>query len=216
MKIALIGASGFVGTVLVNEFLNRGHQVTAIARNLDQISEHSNLTVVKADVTDKAGLTEAIKGNDAVVSAFNAGWTNPNLYQDFLEGAKTIQAAVKAAGVKRFLFIGGAGSLYGPDGTQLVDGPHFPEAYKAGATSARDYLNVLKEEQDLDWTFLSPAIEMNQGAPRERKGTYRTSLETPVFNAEGRSQISVDDLSVAIADELEHPQHIRRRYTVGY
>ena len=164
--------------------------------------------------TDK--LCEVFKGNDAVVSAYNAGWTNPDLYNEFLKGSKSIQEAVKKSGVKRYLVIGGAGSLFVAPGKQLVDSPEFPDAWKPGALSARDYLDFLKNEQELDWTFISPAIEMNEGNPGERKGTYRTGLENPVLDANHKSYISVFDLAVAVVDEVQNPKHIRQRFTVAY
>lgn len=216
MKIALIGASGFVGKALLKELESRGHKVTAIARNPDNIEANTTTKVVQADVTDEAALADSLKGNDAVVSAYNAGWTNPNIYEDFLKGSKAIQHAVKKSGVNRFFFIGGGGSLYVAPDTQLVDTPQFPAEWKQGALAARDYLNVLKEEKDLDWTFLSPSIEMHQGTSGTRKGEYRTGLDNPVFNDEGRSVISVEDMSIAVVDELENPKHIRQRFTVGY
>ena len=216
MKIALIGATGFVGSTILKEALDRGHDVTAIARDAGKIKAQKNLKIVDGDVMDSDSLSEILKGNDVVVSAYNAGWTNPDLYNDFLKGSRSIQEAVKKAGVKRLIIIGGAGSLYVAPNVQLVDTPEFPEAFKPGAGAARDYLNELKKEDQLDWTFLSPAIEMNPGTPHERKGTYRTGLENPVFDDDHRSRISVEDLAVAIVDEAENPKHIRERFTVAY
>ncbi|MBN9296062.1 MAG: NAD(P)-dependent oxidoreductase [Filimonas sp.] len=216
MKIALIGATGFVGTALLAELVNRGHQVTAIARNPEKITATDKVAVQKLDITNEAALANVLKGHDAVVSAFNAGWTNPNLYNDFLAGSKTIQQAVKEAGVKRYIVIGGAGSLEIAPGVQLVDTPEFPADFKQGALSARDYLNLLKEEKELDWTFFSPAIEMHHGTAGVRKGTYRTGKDNPVFNDENRSIMSVEDVAVVIADELEQPKHIKERFTAAY
>lgn len=217
MKVALIGASGFVGTAVLNELLERGHEVTALTRDAANITkQHENLSVVQANVTTPTDLAEKAKGHDAVISAFNAGWTNPNLYDDFLNGSKAIQDGVKKSGVKRFIYIGGAGSLYTSAGGQFVDTPEFPAQIKPGATAARDYLNILKEEKDLDWTFLSPALEMHQGTSGERKGKYRKGLENPVFDENNRSIASVEDTALAIVDELENPQHIRQRFTVAY
>jgi len=213
MKVALIGATGFVGTAVLKELLQRGHHVTAIARDITKIENNDNVTAVKADIYNEAEVTEAIKGLDAVVSAFNSGWTNPNIYDDFLRGSDSVQSGTKAAGIKRYLVVGGAGSLYIAPGVQLIDTPEFPEAYKAGASAAKDYLNQLKNETELDWTFLSPAIELTPGT---RTGTFRTNLENPVFDAENRSRISVEDLAVAIVDEIEEPKHIKQRFTVGY
>lgn len=217
MKLAVIGASGFVGSVVVREALDRGHEVTAIARNPEKITaQGDHLKKVEADVFNQDQLVEVLRGHDAIISAYNPGWSNPNIFEETLAGGKAVQEAVKKSGVKRLLVVGGGGSLYIAPGKQLVDTPEFPEAYKAGASALRDYLNVIREEKDLDWTFLSPAIEMHQGTSGERRGTYRKGGENPVFNEEGRSVISVEDMAMAILDEIEQPQHIRQRFTVGY
>jgi len=215
MKVALIGASGFVGKAVLNELLQRDHQVTAIVRHPEKLQPQDDLTVIGADATDVNALASAIKGNDAAISTFNAGWTNPNLYADFLGGSKSVQAGVKASGVKRLLVVGGAGSLF-INGSQLVDSPDFPAEYKAGATAARDYLNELKQETELDWVFLSPAIEMHPGTSGVRTGHYRKGLENPVFNESGRSILSVEDLAVVIVDEIEQANHSRQRFTAAY
>jgi len=163
MKVALIGASGFVGKSILNELINRGYLVTAISRNPENVVQIENVKAVTANALDANEVAEAVKGHDAVISAYNAGWTNPNIYNEFLQGSKAIQKGVKKAGVKRLIVVGGGGSLYVAEGLQLVDTPEFPQEFKAGASSARDYLNILKEEKELEWTFLSPAIEMHQG-----------------------------------------------------
>jgi len=216
-KTAIIGASGFVGTAILKEALDRGHQVTAIVRNPEKIETvHPNLTVKKGDAFNEAEIAGLVAGHDAVISAYNGGWTNPDLYNDFLKGSRAIEAAVKQSGVKSFIVVGGAGSLYITPELQLVDTPQFPEAYKPGATAARDYLNELRRDEELEWTFVSPAIEMSPDTSGVRKGTYRTGLEHPVFDAQGRSVLSVEDLAVAIIDELETPKHIRQRFTAAY
>lgn len=217
MKIALIGATGFVGATILNELLSRGEHVTALVRTPSKLTvRDEKLQVVEVDVTNEEKFVEAIKGYDLIISAYNADWTNPNLYHDFIAGSKAIQEGVKKAGVKRLLVIGGAGSLYVKEGVQLVDTPAFPDDWKSGAKAARDYLNILKEEKELDWTFISPAPEMHQGIPRERKGIYRTGTDHPVTDENGRSWITVDDLAVAIVDEALSPKHIKQRFTVGY
>jgi putative NADH-flavin reductase len=217
MKIAVIGATGFVGKALVKELLDRGHSVVAIARHPEKLEITNPALSLKAgDVNDPAQVASLVKGVDAVVSSFNAGWTNPNLYADFLAGSEAIQAGVRQSGVKRLIVIGGAGSLYIAPDVQLVDTPQFPAEYKSGATAARDYLNILKKEDQLDWTFFSPAILMHPGTSGVRKGAYRTALENPVFDKEGKSVLSVEDLAMAIVDELESPKHIRQRFTAAY
>lgn len=215
MKIAIIGATGFVGSNILNELANRNHEITAIARN-PKNTEIKNIKWVKADATNVDELTKAIAGNDLVISAFNGGWTNPNLYNDFLTGSKAIQEAVKKSGVERFIVIGGAGSLYVAPNLQAVDTPDFPKEYHAGATAARDYLNLIKEEKDLDWAFFSPAFEMHQGITTGRTGEYRLGLDNPVFDKNQRSILSAEDLAVVIADEAENPKHHQVRFTAAY
>ena len=214
MKIALIGATGFLGKSLSNELSNRNHQVTAISRTAQE-SDKDNLKYVAADVYNVEALSEVLKGHDAVISAFNPGWTNPNIYADFLKGAKAIQEAVKLSGVKRLITVGGAGSLY-IDGKQLVDGPDFPADIKPGATAAREYLDIIKEEKELDWAFFSPAIEMHPGITTGRTGKYRLGTDSPVFNEEGRSILSGEDVAVVLADEVENPKHHQVRFTAAY
>jgi putative NADH-flavin reductase len=217
MKIALIGATGFVGSAILKEALSRGIRITAILRHPEKLSvTDKNLQAVRGDVKDTEKLAELLKGNDAVVSAYNPGWSNPDIYNEFLKGSQSIQAAVRKSGIKRLITVGGAGSSYIAPNLQLIDTPEFPAEWKAGALAARDYLNILKKEDQLDWTFVTPAIEMHRGTSGTRKGVYRTGLENPVFDENKRSVISVEDLAVAIVDELEKPRHIRQRFTVAY
>lgn len=213
MKIALIGATGFVGSAILNELSDRKHEITAIARTP---KDTANATWVAADIFNVDALAEILKGHDAVINAYNPGWTNPNIYDDFLAGSKAIQEAVKKSGVKRFITIGGAGSLYVAPDLQAVDTPDFPKEIYPGANAARHYLNIIKEEKDLDWAFFSPAFEMHAGTKTGRTGKYRLGLENPVFNDEQRSILSVEDLAVVIADEVETPKHHQVRFTAGY
>ena len=215
MKIAIIGATGFLGSLLVKEFASRGHEITAISRNpSDNVPE--NVSAVKADIFNTEALADILKGHNAVVNAYNPGWTNPNIYDDFIAGSKSIQEAVKLSGVKRFITIGGAGSLYIAPDLQLVDTAEFPKEYYAGASAARDYLNILRDEKELDWAFFSPAIEMHQGIDTGRTGNYRLGLENPVFNNDNRSILSGEDLAVVLADEVEAPKHHQLRFTAAY
>jgi putative NADH-flavin reductase len=217
MKIALIGATGFVGSEILKEALDRKHNVVAIARNTDKIKiQNELLTTKEVDVNNVDELARTVSGSDVVLSAFNPGWSNPNIYDEFLEGAKAIQQAVKNSGVKRLIVVGGAGSLYLDKNTRVIDDPNFPAAIKPGAMAATDYLDILKKEEDLDWTFFSPAIGMAPGKPQERKNTYRTGLENPVFDADGNSELSVQDTAVVLVDEAERAAHVKQRFTAAY
>lgn len=213
MKIAIIGATGFVGSAILNELADRKHNITAIARNP---KDTSNVNWVAADIFNTDALAETLKGNDVIISAYNSGWTNPNIYDDFIAGSKAIQEAVKKSGVKRYITIGGAGSLFVAPGLQAVDTPDFPKEYYVAASAARDYLNIIKEEKELDWAFFSPAFEMHPGITTGRTGKYRLGLENPVFDNEQRSILSVEDLAVVIADEAETPKHHQVRFTAAY
>jgi len=218
MGIAIVGASGFVGSKLVKEAVRRGYEVTAIARHPDKIdNSDEKVTARKRNVFEVEQMAELLKGHDAVLSTFNPGWDNPNIYDDYLQGAQHLQKAVKKSGVKRFLVVGGAGSLEIEPGKQLVDTPDFPEEYKQGALAARDYLDdILGKEDELEWTFLSPAILMHPGIDTGRTGEYRIGTDQPVFDENGESKISAEDLCVALLDELENNQFIKQRFTVAY
>ncbi|RAK24861.1 hypothetical protein B0I03_10117 [Flavobacterium aquaticum] len=215
MKIVLIGATGFVGSNILNELANRNHEITAIARN-SKATELPNVTFVKTDIFNVEELSEVVKNHDVVVSAYNPGWTNPNIYDDFIAGSKAILEAVKKSGVTRFITIGGAGSLFVAPNLQAVDTPDFPKEIYPGASAARDFLNLIKEEKELDWAFFSPAFEMHQGITIGRTGKYRLGLENPVFDENQRSILSGEDLAVVIADEVEHPKHHQIRFTAAY
>ena len=215
MKIAIIGVTGFVGSHISTELINRKHSVTGISRKEMQ-SADSHLTYLALDVSNVSALAEGLKGHDIVVSAFNAGWTNPNLYADFLAGSAAIQKAVKKAGIPRFIIIGGAGSLYDAAGKQVVDSPSFPQEYFTGASAARDYYSSLQTEKDVDWVFFSPALEMHPGITTGRTGSYRLGKDHPVLDENQRSILSVEDLAVVIADEIEKPKHHQERFTAAY
>jgi putative NADH-flavin reductase len=217
MKLAIIGATGFVGSHVLKEALQRNHSVTAIARTLNKITDtHPNLNVQNSDIFNSDDLLSLLKGADAVLSAYNPGWKNPNLYDEFIAGSKAIQHACLDSGIKRLLVVGGAGSLEVAPGIQLVDSPDFPAEWKEGARAARDYLSYLRAEKDLDWTFLSPAIEMHPGTSGVRRGHYRVGTDQPVFDMHGKSQVSVEDVAVALLDETENPKFIKQRFTIAY
>ncbi|KAB2894864.1 MAG: NAD(P)-dependent oxidoreductase [Burkholderiaceae bacterium] len=213
MNIALIGATGFVGSAVLNELLQRGHRVTVLARHPEKLAAREGLTVVQADAQDAAQVAQAVQGHDAVLSAYNPGWGLADIYEQFLRGSRAITAGTQQAGVRRLLVVGGAGSLYVAPGVQLVDTPEFPAEWKQGALGARDALNEIRQEQALDWSFLSPPILLQPG---ERTGQYRLGQDAPLMDGEQPGRISVADLAVALVDELESPRHVRQRFTVAY
>src|SRR3990167_9183241 len=213
MKLALIGASGFVGAAILQEALNRGHQVTGIVRHPEKLPTHAALTAVAGDDYDAAALAQTLAGHDAVIHAFNPGWGQANIRELFIQGSQAIYAAVKQAGVKRMLVVGGAGSLYVAPNLQLLDTPDFPDEYKAGAEGARQALKLIQGETTLDWSFVSPPALLHPG---ERTGQFRIGGDQLLMKGEAPAGISVADLAVAIIDELERPQHISQRFTVGY
>lgn len=211
MKIALIGASGFIGSGLREEALSRGHQVTALVSNPDKLPAAPNLTAKAVDVNDTAALAAAIAGHDLVITAFS-GHAAPDVREVYGRGIRSIIAAAKQAGL-RLLVVGGAGSLEIAPGKQLVDTPEFPAEYKGSAEGARDALHWLRDEPTLDWTMLSPSMMIQPGP---RTGQFRLGSNQLLFSAEGKSEISVADYAVAMLDEAERGAHRRQRFTVGY
>lgn len=211
----MIGASGFVGTAILNELLARGHRVTAVVRNPGKIGIKSpSLTVVQADVTDTSALVAACKGRDAVISAYNPGWTNPNIYEETLRNYPLILEAVRQSGVRRLLCVGGAGTLFCAPGLRVVDSGVIPDAIMGGVRSLGEfYLNTLMNEKEIDWIFFSPAGTLEPG---KRTGKFRLGKDDLIVDENGNSHISVEDYAVAMVDELEMPQHHRERFTIGY
>ena len=214
-NVVLIGASGFVGTAILNELLNRGHKVTAIVRDPAKVTaSNPNLKVIQADVTDTDVLIEASKGKDAVISAYNPGWKNPNIYEETLKNYPLIVDSVKKAGVERLLIVGGAGTLFYAPGKMVMDADDVPAKLLPGIKSLGEfYLNALRKENDIDWIFLSPAANMTPG---ERTGKFRIGKDDLVVDVNGDSNISVEDYAVAMVDELEQKKYHKERFTIGY
>ncbi|MCW7539983.1 NAD(P)-dependent oxidoreductase [Aquabacterium sp. A7-Y] len=213
MKLALIGATGFVGSALLQETLQRGHEVTALSRHPGRLAPRPGMSAVQADVVDAAQVAAAVAGHDAVLSAYNPGWEHPDLHDEFLRGTRAIIEGVKRAGLKRLLIVGGAGSLYVAPGVQLVDTPEFPAQWKQGALAAREALTLIQAETALEWTFVSPPILLEPGP---RRGGFRLGGDQPLMDGDQPGRLSVADLAVAILDEVEYPQHVRRRFTAAY
>jgi len=214
-NIVLLGASGFVGTALLHEALQRNIQVTAVVRNPEKITiQHPNLTVVAGVIETAAQVAAWSKGKDAVISAYNPGWSNPNIYEETLHVYPMILEGVKQAGVNRLLIVGGAGTLFVQPGLRVVDSGAIPEAIMGGVKSLGEfYLNTLMQEKNIDWVFFSPAAHLEPG---QRTGIYRLGKDNLVVDQQGESRISVEDYAKAMLDELEHPQHHQERFTIGY
>ena len=213
MNVALLGATGFVGSALLAEALDRGHEVTAIVPDPQKLEAREGLTAKAGDVYDTASLATLIRGSEAIISAFNPGWQNPNLYDDQVRGTASIIAAIKQAGIKRVLWVGGAGGLEVAPGVRWVDSPDMPLFAKPGALATINALDQLREEPELDWSYLCPSAELT---PEQRTGTFRLGTDQLLVDANGQSKISVQDYAVAMIDELERPAHVRQRFTAGY
>jgi putative NADH-flavin reductase len=201
MKIALIGATGYVGSRVLREALSRGHDVTAIVRHTEKLPVHPKLKPVQADIKQPEDMIKKLKGHDLIITTVY--YTEPDLLLE----------EIKKSGVPRYIAMGGTGSLEVSPGQQFVDAPDFPEIYLAVGRSTRDYYEKLKKEEDLNWTVVVPSLDL---VPGERTGNYRIGHDNMLVNEEGRSTISVEDLAHAMLDEIEHPKHIRKRFTVGY
>lgn len=212
MHIAIIGATGFIGSALLGEAVSRGHRITALVGRPERVAPHAGVVAVAADVHDTATLAERLKGHDAVLSAFS-GHAQADVREAYVRGFRSILAAAKVAGTPRLLVVGGAGSLEVAPGVQVVDTPEFPEQWKGSALGARDALSILREEGDLDWVMLSPPALIQPG---ERTGRFRLGRDALLTDADGHSKISVADYAVAMIDELERPAHRRTRFTVAY
>jgi hypothetical protein len=203
MKIAVAGASGNAGSRIVTELASRGHTVTAIARNPEKIAGLPNVTAKRGDVLDQAGLTALFAGHDAAISSVHFLDSDP---------VRLIGAA-RDSKVGRYLVVGGAGSLEVAPGVRLVTTPNFPVVYKAEAEKGGAFLDLLRQEKALNWTFLSPSALFTAG---ERTGKFRLGTDQLLTASDGKSWISFEDFAVALADEIERPAHIRQRFTVGY
>lgn len=212
MKVAIIGATGFVGSVLLKEAVARGHEVTALVSNPSKVAANDKVTALQADVLDQDGLVKQLTGHDAVISAFS-GHAQADVLGYYLKGIQSIFLAVKKAGVPRLLLVGGAGGLEVAPGVQLIDTPQFPDQWKGTAEGARQALNLLRQDQELNWTVLAPSAYLEPGT---RTGKFRLGKDQLLVDETGKSHISLEDYAVAMIDELEKPAHVRTRFTVGY
>lgn len=214
-KTALIGASGFVGSAILKELLSRGYEVEALVRNPENVKVNNpHLTVKKVDVADTKALADDLKGYDTIISAYNPGWTNPDIYNLTLQNYPRILEAAKEAGVKRLLIVGGAGTLFCAPGLRVVDSGAIPAEIMGGVKSlGKFYLETLNNEKDIDWVFFSPAGVLEPG---EATGTYRLDKDDLIVDSNGNSHITVGDYAKAMVDELDTPTHHKERFTIGY
>ncbi len=213
MKIAIIGATGYVGSKLLAEALARKHQVTALVSRPERVPANPLVRTEKTDVLDSSALARQLQGYDVVITAFSGHAHGEQTYDYYVRGFQSIIAAAKQAQVKRLLVVGGAGSLEVAPGVQAVDTPEFPDQWKQSALGAREALNLLRQEPALNWSMLSPAANL---VPGQRTGQFRLGKDQMLADAEGRSQISVEDYAVAMLNEAEDEQHPRGRFTVAY
>lgn len=232
MHIALIGASGFVGSRVLEECLRRGHKVSALVRHPQRLPVRANLDVLAVDVFDRAALVSTLRGHDALISAYNPGHdlnANPQLYRDIVEGSLAIIDSVKRASVAYTVYIGGAGSLQVSPGLMLADDPgfpskydqHVPEALKHFAKQKSQSLDVpragrisqllFQGDHSFNWSFISPPLYMEPG---ERSGQYRDRGEHFPWEGDRPAGISIEDLSVAVLDECEQRRHLHQHFTV--
>lgn len=214
-SVLLIGATGFVGTAILNELVNRGHRVTAVIRDVEKLAGKEGVEAVKADVADVDAIAKLAEGKDAIISAYNPGWANPDIARLTTENYPKIVEAAKKSGVKRLLIVGGAGTLFCAPGLRVVDSGVVPEEIMGAVRSLGDfYLNSLVNVQDIDWVFFSPAGTFDTEG--KRTGKFRLGKDDLIVDADGNSHISVEDYALAMVDELEKEEHHKERFTIGY
>lgn len=214
-KVVLIGATGYVGSAILNELLERGHEVTAVVRNVEKLPRHELLNPIKEDVANEEAIVKLLEGKDALISAYNPGWENPNIATDTIVNYRHMLAAAKKSGIGRMLIVGGGGTLFCAPGVRVLETGLLPNEIMNGVVSlAYVYLNILTKEQELDWVFFSPAGMFDEKG--ERTGKFHLGKDDLIVDAEGNSLISVQDYAVAMVDELEKPAHHKERFTIGY
>jgi len=214
-NVLLIGATGFVGSAILKELVERGVNVTAVARNAAKVAKSELVNAVEADVADVDAIAKLAEGKDAVISAYNPGWANPEIARLINENYPKILKAAKQSGVGRLLIVGGAGTLFCAPGLRVVDSGAIPEEIMGGVRPLGDfYLNTLMQEKAIDWVFFSPAGAFDEQG--QRTGNYRLGKDDLIVDANGQSHISVQDYAKAMVDELETPAHHQERFTIGY
>ncbi|WP_311442511.1 NAD(P)-dependent oxidoreductase [Hoylesella enoeca] len=214
-NVVLIGATGFVGSAILNELIARGHQVTAVVHSADKLPKNDAVTAVEEDVAHVDAIVKLAAGKDAIISAYNPGWANPDIKSLIQVNYPKILEAAKKSGVGRLLIVGGAGTLFVKPGLRVVDSGAIPAEIMDGVRPLGDfYLNTLVNEDQIDWVFFSPAGAFDEKG--EKTGKFRLGKDDLIVDADGNSHISVQDYAVAMVDELEKPAHHKTRFTIGY
>lgn len=202
LKVALIGATGSVGSRILAELAARGHSTLAIARHVDSLPARPLVTPRQVDGT-QSDLTDALRGQEAIISAARFVDLNPDL----------LVSAILSSGVKRYIVAGGAGILVNKDGIRVADAPELPEPARPNSRRGIYLFELLRKTTGLEWTYVAPSLAIEDGA---RTGTFRLGHDRLLYDSNGRSHISYQDLAMAIVDELESPEHSRPLFTVGY
>lgn len=203
MNIVLAGATGNIGSRILDEALQRGHRVTGLTRDPAKLGARDGLQAKKADTAEVAAFADALKGHDAAI--LSVKWNENDVHQ--------VLDALRKSGVKRCLFVIGAGSLLRKDGRTHFD--HMAEKGIQPPTSKPAALAFaeMRKVTDLDWTAISPPASIQPG---ERTGKFRLGRDHLLEDAKGKSEISREDFAIAILDEIEKPKHIRPRFTAAY
>ncbi|MES1262639.1 MAG: NAD(P)-dependent oxidoreductase [Acidobacteriota bacterium] len=209
MNLVMFGATGTLGSRILDELISRGHSVTAVVRDPAKLAGHENVLGTSGDILDPSSVAEAVRGADVVVSAYGPGPQNPEL---LVTATKSLLAGLTAAGVKRLVMVGGAGTLEVAPGVQLMNTPDFPAAWKGIAVAHGNALQLLRASP-LDWTSVSPAAFIHPG---ERTGKFRLAADCLITNDKGQSEISAEDFAIAVAEEVENPRHLRQRFTAAW
>jgi uncharacterized protein len=213
MDIVLFGASGMVGSRVLQELLARGHRVTAVVRDPSRVAKAPGVSALQGDLTDAAKVASYLEGADAVISAYSPG---QGTERRLLQATEALLAGARQAGVARVIIVGGAGSLFVAPGVTVLESGHLPKEWVPIAQAHSDTLSLIRDSEtaaDLDWTYFSPAGFIQPG---ERTGKFRLGRDELVVDAQGQSRISAEDYAIALVDELEHPQHVQQRFTIGY
>jgi hypothetical protein len=222
LDIIVYGASGRVGSRVVDEALQRGHQVTAVSRDPSGIERrHAKLVAVKGDVLDPASVAALVAGQDVVVVAVRGSVGGSEKPEDTVHrrAVEVIVGVLREQGdnAPRLIFVGGAGSLEVEPGVTYWESlssfsktfiPDFLLQEIQGHLLVLDYL---RQVDDVRWTYLSPPRTFKPG---ERSGNYRTGGDTMLEDARGNSAISMEDYAVALVDEAENGAFIGQRFTV--